>query len=124
MVGTGLSAASIDATVPLIDLGVDSLVAVLLRDWVQNELGVSLPVFKILGGDNAVDLVEHMVACLVPEAGKDAGQTSHTATSEDLANGKQNGHSVGPEKSSSGKQNGHAHAPNGLANGKLNGHAP
>lgn len=83
MVGTGLSAASIDTTMPLIYLGVNSLVAVLLREWAQNELGVSLPMLKILGSDNAVDLVEHMVACLVPEAGK-----------KDLANGKLNGHSA------------------------------
>ncbi|KAH8171057.1 AMP-binding enzyme domain-containing protein [Sarocladium implicatum] len=36
---------------PIIDLGIDSLVAVELRTWFLKELGADVPVVKILGGD-------------------------------------------------------------------------
>ena len=48
---------SIDGSTPLIDLGLDSLVAVDVRTWFLQELKVDLPVLKILGGASAVDLI-------------------------------------------------------------------
>lgn len=44
-------------TTPLVDLGVDSLVAVDIRSWFQKELAVDMPVMKILGGASMVQLV-------------------------------------------------------------------
>lgn len=44
-------------TMPLIELGVDSLVAVEVRTWFMQEAGVDLPVLKILGGASIADLV-------------------------------------------------------------------
>ncbi|KAJ1326930.1 hybrid polyketide synthase [Microdochium nivale] len=39
---------------PIIDLGIDSLVAVEIRTWFLKELGAEVPVVKILGGDTLV----------------------------------------------------------------------
>ncbi|KAK4107787.1 putative polyketide synthase [Canariomyces notabilis] len=44
-------------TTPLVELGVDSLVAVNVRSWFQKELSVEVPVMKILGGASMADLV-------------------------------------------------------------------
>ena len=49
---------AIRETMPLIELGVDSLVAVDVRTWFMQEAGVDLPVLKILGGASVVDLVD------------------------------------------------------------------
>ena len=46
-------------TMPLIDLGMDSLVAVEIRAWFLQELAVDLPVLKILGGVSVTDLVDY-----------------------------------------------------------------
>ncbi|KAG4439202.1 hypothetical protein IFR05_005293 [Cadophora sp. M221] len=57
---------SSDTTVPseavLLELGIDSLVAVDLRAWFVNELGVDMPILKILGGATIIDLVTDAVA--------------------------------------------------------------
>ncbi|KAH7370087.1 putative polyketide synthase [Rhexocercosporidium sp. MPI-PUGE-AT-0058] len=59
---------SSDTTVPseavLLELGIDSLVAVDLRAWFVNELGVDMPILKILGGATVIDLVTDAVARL------------------------------------------------------------
>ncbi|RAL58915.1 hypothetical protein DID88_009206 [Monilinia fructigena] len=47
---------SIDENAPLTQLGIDSLIAVEIRSWFLKEVGVSLPVLKILGGAAAKDL--------------------------------------------------------------------
>ncbi|KAF7936707.1 uncharacterized protein EAE97_008073 [Botrytis byssoidea] len=52
---------SIDENAPLTQLGIDSLIAVEIRSWFLKEVGVSLPVLKILGGAAAKDLCE--LAC-------------------------------------------------------------
>lgn len=82
MLAQGLSSGKVDQVVPLIELGVDSLVAVLLRDWAQNEIGVNLPVLKILGGDNAVDLAQYMAELLVPAGKMDAKDGPESDASE------------------------------------------
>lgn len=54
-------------TTPLVDMGVDSLVAVEVRSWFLKELTVDVPVMKILGGASIVDLVEVVVQKLPQE---------------------------------------------------------
>jgi aspyridone synthetase (hybrid polyketide synthase/nonribosomal peptide synthetase) len=46
-----LAAGSVNISRPIIDLGIDSLVAVEIRTWFLKELGADIPVVKILGGD-------------------------------------------------------------------------
>ncbi|KAL9115269.1 MAG: hypothetical protein Q9227_001063 [Pyrenula ochraceoflavens] len=48
----------LDEYVPIIDLGIDSLIAVEVRSWFVKELKVDLPVLKILGGGSIADLSE------------------------------------------------------------------
>ncbi len=59
---------------PLVDLGVDSLMAVEIRSWFQKELTVDVPVMKILGGASMTDLVDGVIEnagqSLLPEATK------------------------------------------------------
>lgn len=47
-----------DMNVPLIELGIDSLVAVEVRSWFLKELRVDIPVLKILGGNTLSELAE------------------------------------------------------------------
>lgn len=54
-------------TTPLVDLGVDSLVGVEMRSWLLKELGVEIPVMKILGGASVSELVDSIVEKLPPE---------------------------------------------------------
>lgn len=58
---------SISDDTPLIDLGMDSLVAVEVRSWFMKELGVDMPVLKILGGAAAADLILDTVEKLPEE---------------------------------------------------------
>lgn len=48
---------TIDMEIPLIQLGVDSLVAVEIRNWFLREIEVDMPVLKILGGATITELL-------------------------------------------------------------------
>jgi hybrid polyketide synthase/nonribosomal peptide synthetase ACE1 len=67
---------SIDGNTPLIDLGLDSLVAVDIRTWFLQELKIDLPVLKILGGASAVELVSLAVEKLPQEILPNFGEGS------------------------------------------------
>ncbi|OJI97249.1 hypothetical protein ASPVEDRAFT_24220 [Aspergillus versicolor CBS 583.65] len=43
---------------PLVEFGIDSLVAVEIRTWFVRELGAEVPVVKILGGDSVLQLCQ------------------------------------------------------------------
>lgn len=78
-----------DAT-PLVDLGVDSLVAVNVRSWFQKELSVDVPVMKILGGASMADLVNSILEKLPQDILSRLDGSSEQADagqSEALANG-------------------------------------
>lgn len=49
---------SLSESTPLVDMGVDSLVSVEMRSWFLKELGVDIPVMKILGGASITELVD------------------------------------------------------------------
>ncbi|KAL8879544.1 MAG: hypothetical protein Q9198_002863, partial [Flavoplaca austrocitrina] len=57
-----LSIESIYANVPVIDLGIDSLVAVEIRNWIFSEAGHDVPVLKILGGSSVRQICSEVVA--------------------------------------------------------------
>lgn len=48
------------------ELGIDSLVAVDLRAWFVTELGIDMPILKILGGSTIIDLATDAVGRLSP----------------------------------------------------------
>jgi hybrid polyketide synthase/nonribosomal peptide synthetase ACE1 len=58
---------SILSDVAIIELGVDSLVAVDIRSWFSNELEHDIPIIRILGGATLADLVEDAITTLSPE---------------------------------------------------------
>lgn len=45
-----LQASQVSLVVPVIDLGIDSLVAIEIRSWFSTETGHDVAVLKILGG--------------------------------------------------------------------------
>jgi amino acid adenylation domain-containing protein/thioester reductase-like protein len=49
-------ASKIEKNVPLVALGIDSLVAVEIRSWFLQELSVDIPILKLLGGDSLADV--------------------------------------------------------------------
>ncbi|KAM0276945.1 hypothetical protein ACHAQH_006230 [Verticillium albo-atrum] len=56
-----MAASSFRPEAALIELGVDSLVAVEIRSWFLKEVGVDMAVLKILGGASTVDLCQHAI---------------------------------------------------------------
>ncbi|KAF8860715.1 hypothetical protein BDZ45DRAFT_800653 [Acephala macrosclerotiorum] len=60
------SGAAVSPDTVLQELGIDSLVAVDLRAWFVTELGVDMPILKILGGSTITDLVTDAVGRLSP----------------------------------------------------------
>lgn len=74
---------SLSETTPLVDVGVDSLVGVEMRSWFLQELGVDVPVMKILGGASVSDLVEGVMQDLPEEikskVGGGGGDVKETA---------------------------------------------
>ncbi|KAG6365507.1 hypothetical protein INS49_007118 [Diaporthe citri] len=63
----------LDESTTLVELGVDSLVAVDMRAWFLKEVGVNVPTLKILGGGSISDLVdtvmEGLATVVVSETG-------------------------------------------------------
>ncbi|KAI0411933.1 hypothetical protein F5X98DRAFT_383165 [Xylaria grammica] len=49
---------AIDQDAPLVDLGIDSLVAVEVRSWFLKELKVDIPVLKVVGGASPAELCQ------------------------------------------------------------------
>ncbi|CAO2648218.1 Nn.00g074850.m01.CDS01 [Neocucurbitaria sp. VM-36] len=47
----------VNEKVPLVEQGIDSLMAVEVRSWFLKELDVDIPVLKVLGGSNIADLL-------------------------------------------------------------------
>lgn len=78
---------SVPADVAIVELGVDSLVAVEMRGWLTTELEVSVPIVKMLGGATCTDLADdasqrlprHLVPKLLVESGEAAAVTTAPA---------------------------------------------
>ncbi|KAK3369536.1 hypothetical protein B0T24DRAFT_722419 [Lasiosphaeria ovina] len=82
------------------ELGADSLVAVDIRSWFLNELGVDLPVLKILNSPSVRDLLvsaqELLPATAIPSAPSGAASDAASAAAADAAKPVQESQSVGP----------------------------
>ncbi|KAI9052675.1 hypothetical protein LZ554_004014 [Drepanopeziza brunnea f. sp. 'monogermtubi'] len=96
---------SSEAAVPsesvLLELGIDSLVAVDLRAWFVTELGVDMPILKILGGASITDLATDAVARLpatllpaVPTVSKAEEETTTTSSQAVLVPNGLGGHDL------------------------------
>ncbi|KAI1446155.1 putative polyketide synthase [Annulohypoxylon stygium] len=58
---------SISPNMSLIELGIDSLMAVDMRLWFTRELDLDLPVLKLLGGASVEDMIEDTAARISPD---------------------------------------------------------
>ncbi|KAJ5493860.1 Acyl transferase/acyl hydrolase/lysophospholipase [Penicillium fimorum] len=72
---------------PLLELGIDSLVAVEVRTWFTKELKVDMPVLKVIGGASLAELCQGAfeklpaeLAASIGTEGKDAGPTNPVVT--------------------------------------------
>ncbi|KAF3759881.1 hypothetical protein M406DRAFT_269792 [Cryphonectria parasitica EP155] len=59
---------ALDPSVPVVELGIDSLVAVEVRSWFLKELKVDVPVLKVVGGASIAELCEGVLEKLPREA--------------------------------------------------------
>lgn len=59
--------ATIRADIRLVDLGIDSLVAVDMRSWFSKELDLDMPVLKLLGGATVEEMVQDTMERLSPD---------------------------------------------------------
>jgi acyl carrier protein len=77
-----LSAAALDVEQPLNNVGIDSLMAIELKNRIETDLGVTVPMVKFLEGPSVGDLAKCVADLLVPAIGP-----GPTATSDLPANG-------------------------------------
>ncbi|XWW99229.1 hypothetical protein V2A60_007238 [Cordyceps javanica] len=60
----------ISPDISILDLGVDSLVAVKMRQWFLKELQVNMPVMKLIGGATISQVIQSVVHQVLPKADK------------------------------------------------------
>lgn len=81
---------AISPSTSLIELGIDSLVAVDMRIWFTRELDLDLPILKLLGGATVEDMVEDAVSRLSPSLipnVKDGPKAEEAAAAGPIAEG-------------------------------------
>jgi polyketide synthase 12/epothilone polyketide synthase D len=87
----GTSIDQLDRDKPLLNLGIDSLMAVELRNWVEQELHVSVPIMELMRSPSLARLTDELLVQLNHPEGSEAaepvssGQAAHTS---------KNGHST------------------------------
>ncbi|KAH8817006.1 polyketide synthase [Xylogone sp. PMI_703] len=84
---------SIDKTSPLINLGIDSLVAVEIRSWFLKELMVDVPVLKVLSGASVSDLCQDVIAKIPESLCPQPGNAAVTDSKIDIQSPVSNAHS-------------------------------
>ncbi|ERT01454.1 hypothetical protein HMPREF1624_02703 [Sporothrix schenckii ATCC 58251] len=79
-----LPAEKIETKVPLIKLGIDSLVAVELRSWFLKELNIDMAVLKFLGGSSIADICRDALGQLSSLSSISASASATTPASPSL----------------------------------------
>ena len=83
----GTSADRLDTDKPLLQLGVDSLMAVEMRNWLEGELRIDLPIVELMRSPSVSGLVSLLVERLelkgkgTPDEAAKNGASNATATS-------------------------------------------
>ncbi|KAL8774157.1 MAG: hypothetical protein Q9209_001265 [Squamulea sp. 1 TL-2023] len=80
-----LSIESIYTNLPVIDLGIDSLVAVEIRNWIFLEAGHDVPVLKILGGSSVKQICNEVVSSLSFERKQTEGSEAQSQSQSQTA---------------------------------------
>lgn len=83
-----LAEGEVGHNVPLVELGIDSLVAVEVRSWFLKELKTDMPVLKVLGGGSVTDLCEQALEKipkdLLPSIGAESSTKAKTGDPKPL----------------------------------------
>jgi hybrid polyketide synthase/nonribosomal peptide synthetase ACE1 len=80
-----MPAGTLDAQAPLLSLGMDSLVAIQVRSWIAEELGVSMPALGILASPSVRDLSAELFSKL-PGMMQSDGTTTRDSEAEQNTN--------------------------------------
>jgi hypothetical protein len=76
---TGIPEKGVQKDTPLTAIGIDSLLSVELKNWIDNNLCVSYPVFELTSGITVHDLVIKLVDMLMEQSPqKDTKDTKDT----------------------------------------------
>ena len=88
----GANAAKVVVDKPLTEVGLDSLMAVELRNWIEGELRVNLPIVELMQGPTITRLGEVLLVQLTPEdvPGTSAGPATPALPITPVANGRAN----------------------------------
>lgn len=78
---------SIDTISPLIDLGVDSLVALDIRSWFMKSLSVEVPLLEMLSGSTVSDIANYATQQLPPHISSGSARLNPLASESPLAHG-------------------------------------
>ncbi|KAF5603867.1 polyketide synthase [Fusarium pseudocircinatum] len=101
---------SLNVESSLLDVGIDSLLAVEIRSWFLKEVHVDVPVLKTLSGDNAKDICADAAnKYLSAKMQESKSETGDASKSDSAANGSATGTSS--DGSSSPVRSGHATPP-------------
>ncbi|SCO19757.1 unnamed protein product [Fusarium fujikuroi] len=101
---------SLNVEASLLDVGIDSLLAVEIRSWFLKEVHVDVPVLKTLSGDNARDICADAAnKYLSAKMQEGKSETGDASKSDSAANGSATGTSS--DGSSSPVRSGHATPP-------------
>ncbi|RGP81853.1 polyketide synthase [Fusarium longipes] len=82
-----MSAGSLNTESSLLDVGIDSLLAVEIRSWFLKEVHVDVPVLKTLSGDNAKDICAEAANKYLSAKMEDAKAESNGSKSDSTVNG-------------------------------------
>lgn len=74
----------IDRSMPLVALGIDSLVAVEIRSWFLKELSIDVPVLKLLGGASLTDICREALNKATPEHSTRSAQPTRITEDESV----------------------------------------
>ncbi len=77
----GAAAEKLDPKKPLTELGLDSLMGVEIRNWIESELGASVPTVELMRGPS----VEQLADSLMTRLGGDAGRATTAAPTKPAA---------------------------------------
>ncbi|PQE13487.1 hypothetical protein CJF32_00005378 [Rutstroemia sp. NJR-2017a WRK4] len=114
-----LSADQVNHDVPLVELGIDSLVAVEVRSWFLKELKTDMPVLKVLGGGSVTNLCQQTLDKLpekmLPNLGAEKPSKPKATNIETKATPK------APESTVSGSESSQAE---GTSTGSSGSHSP
>lgn len=101
----------------LVELGIDSLIAVDMRVWFSKELGLDMPVLKLLGGASVDEMVQDSMARLSPDL--TPNWSKEPAAAEAIPNGEEVATVIAPDDDNTSNDSLLSGSENGAANSEI-----